>query len=386
MRLLSRLAGARRSVFIPHWQDNSDPPDGDAEDQVAPGEEGEDDRMYPVCFKRDTKMQTSVEMVLKPIEAFGSNLKIKGDRADSLDIPATPATAGDDKATITNATCEAAFPNYVTRYDTLDIVWSLSTDGGQTWQEVGTSKNETFITLDDPECDTLYRTVAYLATGNAGAGVDTEGEALDKTWGMFSSGDAPADVCGWNEQSRQYDRPLHYYQHENGLNNTTVSGLLQDADGQCHAWAELLKESWLANGVSGLSRTRIRPPVGYTRFAVKNIVFDDENPAFPDDDPWKYSRDDLDVYPPPEGAAGIPGQNMSTPTLKLFERHFLSSHTVVGTGTAYYDPSYGITTTGAQDYTQKAVAAWEKDIGGVLHWRRVGTTPAAQLRFNQESW
>ncbi|MFO7959067.1 MAG: hypothetical protein R6X33_18435, partial [Candidatus Brocadiia bacterium] len=140
----------------PHWQDNSEPPDGDVEDDE------DNDRMYPVCFTRDTKMKTSVEMVLKPIEAFGSNLKIKGNGPEDLDIPATPATAGDDKATITNTTCQAPFPDCVTRYDTLDIVWSLSTDGGQTWQEVGTSKNETFITRVDPPQDlTLYRTVAW---------------------------------------------------------------------------------------------------------------------------------------------------------------------------------------------------------------------------------
>jgi len=88
--------------------------------------------------------------VLKPIEAFGSNLKMKGERADNLDIPATTATAGDDKATISNATCQVPFPDYVTRYDTLDIVWSLSTDGGQSWQEVGTSKNETCGQYDRP--------------------------------------------------------------------------------------------------------------------------------------------------------------------------------------------------------------------------------------------
>ncbi|MFW6119198.1 MAG: hypothetical protein ACOC7S_02585 [Planctomycetota bacterium] len=343
-------------MFIPHWQDNSAPLDGDGED--------EGDRMYPVCFTRNTKMKTSVEMVLRPIEAFGGNLKIKGDRADNLDIPATDATARDDKATITNATCEAAFPNYVTRYDTLDIVWSLSTDGGQSWQQVGISKNETFITLADPECSTLYRTVAYLATANGGEDVDEEEEAFDSTWGMFSSEGGPADVGGWNEASRNYDRPLHYYETESGHGNTSAAGLLQDADGQCGAWADLLLNSCRANGISHARGTEVRPPLGYSRMAIKEIAFDDD-PDFPDSDPWIYSTEDLDDSP-----TGIPGQNMATPSLKLFALHYLVNGALVRLPGKpdYYDPSYGLTVSGPSAFTAN-VAAWGKEIDGDTHWR-----------------
>ncbi len=124
----------------------------------------------------------------------------------------------------------------------MEIKWTLRSEGRVLVEK---SVNEVFVTLVAPECDTLYRTVAYLACSNTGA--EDEDVALAHTWNLFSTGSGPADVCGWNDETRSYDRPLHYYL-ERGPGGA-LADLLADGDGQCSAWAELLWESLLVNGV-----------------------------------------------------------------------------------------------------------------------------------------
>ncbi|MFO7956361.1 MAG: hypothetical protein R6X33_04625, partial [Candidatus Brocadiia bacterium] len=358
----------------PHWQDNSEPPDGDAEDDE------DNDRMYPVCFTRDTKMKTSVRMVVKPVAAFGYNLEIKGDGPGNLDIAAASADIVGDTARLSNATCEAAFPNYVTRYDTLDIVWSLSTDGGQTWQEVGTSKNETFITRVDPPQDlTLYRTVAYLACVEEGA--TEEGEALTNTWSAFAPVSGQDDVCAWNEETDDYDRPLYYWQDQNPA--STVSGLLQGANGNCDAWTRLFRESLRVNGAD-VDRIAVRPPFGdpasYFRLVIKNVTFDEQNPDHPNSPPWIYSRKDLDISP-----EGIAGQNTPTPAEKIFWWHLVARFITQDPETkTYYDPSYGKTYGNEADLTEEAIAGFGMVFGpDDVRFRKVSDL---NVQFQTTNW
>ena len=167
-----------------------------------------------------------------------------------------------------------------------------------------------------------------------------------------------------------------------GHDNYYRTGLLADADGQCHAWAHLFKECLLANNVQNVMKTRVEPYGGYRQFGVNNIDFDDVNPTYPTEPVWKYAyndrNDDLDI-----DATGIPGQNMSTPRTKLFQQHFLVHRTGDAT---YYDPSYGVTTTGASDFTTHSVGAWEDWVSGAWHWRKVSSAPSVDVTFSDESW
>jgi hypothetical protein len=61
---------------------------------------------------------------------------------------------------------------------------------------------------------------------------------------------------------------------------------------------------------------------------------------------------------------GIPGQNKNPPSQKRFNYHRIVHR---GSGTEYYDPSYGITTTGATDYVPN-IDAWKNPSDG--HWRK----------------
>lgn len=90
---------------------------------------------------------------------------------------------------------------------------------------------------------------------------------------------------------------------------------------------------------------------------------------------------DLDREPPPDGASGIAGQNMTTPKAKLFERHWIVHRTGDAT---YYDPSYGVTTTSASNYTTAAIDAWRRSSDG--HWRKRSVVPAMDVTFTDMGW
>ncbi len=141
-----------------HWQDKSTPYlDGDADDA--------NDIDYPVCFTRNTKMKTSVNIIVTPTAAFAGTVKIKGDGPGNLNIPETTATANGSEVTITNVECSNAFANHIKRYGLilgLEIEWYISRDGGATWLDTMTSENEVFITLNDPACATDFRTILYF--------------------------------------------------------------------------------------------------------------------------------------------------------------------------------------------------------------------------------
>jgi hypothetical protein len=321
-------------------------------------------------------MMVTVTVMLAPAAAFGEVVKIKGDGPGNLDFPETVATVQNGEATISGVVCDNPFPEVVHWYydDGLEITWTLSRDGGGTWVSAPMkSRNEAFITLEQPACAARFRTVLYLATSNGGV---SYGGCVANTWSSFSTGSGPMNVDAWNDADRAYTRPLYYYHNESGDDVYYTPGLLAGANGQCHAWADLLKECFLANNIQNVKRTRVLPPGDYRRFAVKNIAFDDADPAYPEDDPWKYSASDLNA-----SIAGIPGQNMATPQLKLFLQHF-----VVHVGGTYYDPSYGVTTTGAADYSGRAVAAWETIGPHGPQWRRRETEPSLDLVFEDEDW
>jgi hypothetical protein len=336
------------------------------------------ERMYPVCFKRNTKMKCCVKVIVAPAAAFAGVCKIRGDGTENLDIPPTTATIQGTEATISNVECPNTFVNYVRWYAPLAINWEISRDGGTTWLGTMRSENEVFVTLDTPQCAKRFRTVLYLATKNGGTDPDT---CVTNTWNSFAG---PANVCAWNEDAKTYTRKLYYYHNTTGDYVTTAAGLLAGGNGQCHAWAELLKECLLANKVTDAKRTRVTPFAGYKRFGVRRIAFDDEDPSFPEDAPWLYSASDLDALPPPDGANGIPGQNMETPMAKLFACHFLVHRAGAGT---FYDPSYGVGTTGASDYSPQAMDAWEATIGGSDHWRKRSSSPLVDCAFSpDEDW
>lgn len=345
----------------PHWQDNSSPADGDADD--------EGDRMYPVCYTRNTKMKASVKIGLGEFACGLESLWIRGDGPGDLDFPETQGTLVNGLLVTEATECSESLPNECVRYDPFAITWQYSTDNRVSWSLVGISGNEVFVTLTNPQCETAFRTVLYLACQNGGTDAAT---CVSNTWAGFAG---PANVCGWDECARDYTRKLHYYGSA-GATATDAAGLLQHADGQCHSWAHLFRESLKANGVSGVYRVQVAPPIGCSGFGVKEIVFDDEDPLYLDDAPWKYHyEDDLNIA----ASEHIHGQNTEPPAEKVFGQHW-----IVYYGGTYYDASYGLTYSGEASFTSAAVEAWV--IGD--HAARAGDRelPPLAVRFESNLW
>ena len=258
--------------------------------------------------------------------------------------------------------------------DPFAVAWSLSRDDGGSWHQMPPSENEMFVTLAEPDCAVLYRTVAYLACGHGNA--TDPSDVLTNTWWMFSTGSGPRNVNGWDEASRGYSRPLHYYLESNDY--TTVAKLLEHGDGQCGAWALLFRDSLRTNGVSGPGIKMVRP-TECDWFGVREIDFG--NPTYPDAPIWRYVHDplqdqgDLDIH-----VSDIPGQNTNPPASKLFTRHYV--YLYAGGDGLYYDPSYGVTYTGPADFVTKAVDAWGDGYPpSEVRWCKVGDLPNASVEF-----
>ena len=302
----------------PHWQDNSSPLDGDADD---PG-----DRQYPVCFPRNTRMRATVTFIVDPPSALDSPTYVCGMGTDNLNFGADPstireATISDDQLTVTDYECDNDFVDEVTWYDPVTITWYVS-KGGRWLPRVFHSANEFFITLYGPACSPPFRTVLYLATRNGGTDAAT---CSARTWAAFSG----LDVAGWDESAKAYTRALHYYNTDNGSGAHATAALLSHADGQCDAWADFLAQCFMANNIGG-HRSYVHPPPSHTSIVVKNTE-NDGSPTYPSDAPYEWGLLDIDT-----SASGIPGQNMTTPAQKWFAGHWL-----VHVGSVYYDPSYG---------------------------------------------
>lgn len=158
-------------------------------------------------------------------------------------------------------------------------------------------------------------------------------------------------MCEWTSNEAGYTTELKYYGSTSGYGSTTA-GLLAASDGDCDAWARLLRDCLLANNVSNADLATADEPGSWEGLGVKNIGF-----GTPTYDPQTWGRfcylvGDLDT-----GVTGIGGQNMTTPAHKLF-----NYHKMVYVGSTYYDPAYGKTiadnSTAKETYTDESIDAW----------------------------
>jgi hypothetical protein len=74
---------------------------------------------------------------------------------------------------------------------------------------------------------------------------------------------------------------------------------------------------------------------------------------------------------------------MQTPQRKFFQWHYIVHRTGDAT---YYDPSYGITTTGPEHFTTNAIAGWSKQIEGLWHWAKAREVPEVLPTFTDQDW
>lgn len=349
---------------LTEWQDLNY--DGDALDDLL----GE--CQAPVAYTRNTRAQ--VEVTVQAEGRFDQpTLWIKGQGAGGLNFPPTeadiPAGGGWVAAT---ALLSAPFANQVQRLPELTITWSVSSDGGATWRVKGTSRNEVFVTLGPPQVTgPLYHTVTYLACKNGGTDAAS---CLAGTWASFGTGSGPAHVRAWDPATRTYSRPLHYYL--GGFSGIAIdyANLLASGDGNCNAWAELLREALLVNGIASQRTTILAAPTWeQSGFAVKNIEFA-QPPAYS----GTYGYDIAQII---TTLPGIAGQNTSTPAEKVFGVHWIV-HPELG---GYFDPSYGVSVSSVTQYQALAIGGWRDYL--LDRWAPANPPPPGRtLTFINEPW
>lgn len=297
------------NYFSVQWYDASNPNDGDADDT--------NDRKWPVCYTRNTKMAVTAHWKFHPISPSWI-IKVKGDGPGNLDFPATNASKGVDSVFITDWECENPFTNAVAYYPSMKIAWSFSVDDGATWLNAGASENTVYVTLGDPLTADLYQTLVHIGCVNA-AGKTTESETADAVYSEFTD----------REVRRVSDNmQMKYWANTNDYALDTQTLLANwEGNGNCQAWSALLRDCFRAQGIPS-DRVRARPvSQGERLILVKTWQFNEPGSG---NAPYKY-RIGVDAINLP----GIPGQGNPEPP-PAFNMHWITEACGY-----YFDPSYG---------------------------------------------
>lgn len=281
--------------------------------------------------------------------------------------------------------CNVPFPRKTRFHNRMNIPWSVTgTYNNRPFAaNLGATTHIVYVTLGPPNHSPVFLTALHLGVSVDNS--DTQTKAFLATWGLFSG----VTVAGWD------NRPLKYYGVFGFANGVTAPQLLSNRvdSGMCGAFASLLSQAAGVNGIFAPVRT-IRQ-VNNAFFMVKNFTFPAPRTftfrgrvlplpprlaAFP----WLVRTG---VGPGMNGfggdvanAVGPGGQNMFTPSEKIFNNHVIVEANLPGLPARYFDSSYGSTYNNAQDVQDNAidaVMALRHPSGRVWLARR----PAQQLEF-----
>ncbi|GHT25395.1 hypothetical protein FACS18942_00080 [Planctomycetales bacterium] len=294
---------------------------------------------YPIGYVRNTALQMTAIFKIDDVSALpnGSTVKIRASSDyNGHSFPATDANIEFGYARAINNNCGTVV-NKVDYKNKVKFQWEYQLRPGGEWRACGDSENEMFVTLAVPANTFRARSVFYIACKNTGA--ITASQAANNVWASF----AGRNVKIWNENNKSYSRQLSYYGTSNGNNNLSAASMFADTgingnQGQCGAWMDLLSQTLTVHRIRH-NGILLKPPLPYSAFGVKNLSLDADGHII--------------------NMAGIPGQNKSTPSAKLFQLHYI----VQGLNNAmgqpvYLDPSYGEWRNSITDYTRDAVDLW----------------------------
>ncbi len=295
----------------PHWND----PDGDGDPS--------DGHAYPVAYVSDTKLTVAPEWKLEP-EVDGVNLKVKASGPDSISIDEVNAQVNGDKVDLaSSAQATDEFEKDKVRYwEEFELAFEASFQGEDEWVEVGTSKNQLYVTRGAPAVSPLYHTVVHLGCSNAD-GETTESDIVDAIYAEFA-----------NRSVQRVDgiQMTYWAQDSSGvyqMGAQTTSALLAapDGNGNCEAWSLLLRDMLRAQNISA-DRVIVAPlDLRERALLVKNWDFTgagDTSQYFTHEYP-------TDVVV----GAKLPAQGNSDPPPAF------NAHWITRVGTEYFDPSYG---------------------------------------------
>jgi hypothetical protein len=363
--LIYDLAGStykeNSSYYLaPHWMNSNG--DGIINPKVK-------DRAYPYSYVLGATPTIAATFVTNDSQ-IPATIKIKGtlynkDTAHPLGITVT-GNASYDKASGWMKTgpikASGAFPSEVGALTPLLIEWEYGSEGdpGEDYWPCGESTNFIYITLATPAKVAEYKFKTVLDIGcRQGAGATKASQLLAAGGGLWK-------YFAGRKVQRADGTDLTYY-NDWGTMNVQLCDLLKTTDGQCGAWARLLRAVYGAQGIttSNVQITGIRPNNGsmlVNTWKPKNAAGINKNeyvtPAQPP--PWprqtgagkgKYLFTSADIT----YVSGA-GQNNNNPAAD-FALHYIVQ-IVIESDTNYFDPSYGNTYAGIPSIETQALAGY----------------------------
>jgi hypothetical protein len=345
----------------------------------------------PVCYVRSGTFTVTAGFTLT---AAGTTTGIVRGTLSSGGTVNGAVTLGATSFSVTGLQNSQTVSNSVNYFNPMTITWALSLDGGATFLPMGTTSNVVYVTLNapTPTTMTLFRTVLHFAC-TGGLATDSTA-AFQNTWNLFTAGGTgPKDITTWD------GKKLYYYRAGFGWANSALNTqqLLASANssdpwaghGQCGSFAHLLKDSAAANGVVAqwVDIETDNKTIG-TTFIVKDWTT--LRTSYPDPN-YKYK---LTLVTEADGSTGmvaagqgsdygdlrkeptLHGQNTAPPSEEWFRWHF-----IVKFGEKYYDPSYGVIYTDADDFESKAVWGYVLPVSG-LDYKVREATGLRNMKFN----
>jgi hypothetical protein len=336
----------------------------------------------PVGYVQGKTMRVTVKFAINPVPASPvSNVTIKGNIPGLGNFVKTgvtiPAAA---EVVVADILADTPLPaSRTTFYNPMTINWSHMADGKScpNCTADGSTANKVYVTLAAPT-DTVYLTSLHLAVSSDGATNNTQ--AINKSWAFFGNGTAPTNVKGWD------NRPFIYYPAGTPFSGcaTSIVALLTTPTGgaRCGAFAQFFQNVLAMNGIASV--ITVVDPAEDSGMLVKNWTYK-ATPSFPASPQYKWSFVTVGfnemvpapaaggVYGDMTSGSGVPGENSPTPSEKAHINHAIVKAPDTG---VYYDPSYGLTYSGAADFETKALD------GYILH---VPGDPNTQYRVRKST-
>jgi len=270
---------------------------------------------YPVSYRRNAKMHVTTKWSVEPAGAFEGFFMAKGNNPWGLSLPEAVASVNGTTVTY-SADCTTSFPNAIALYDPLVIYWWLYT-ARLGWMLTGPSEDPCYVTLADPLA-TPFHTLLYIGCSKATGKTETTPTA-EAIWGEFTD----------RVVRRLWDNAQMTYWFGDQMGATDTPEILQraDANGNCQAWAGLLRDCFRVQGISA-DRIRALPVSPFDEaILVKSWLINDP-PHGSGSYPYIVGTDAFDQN-------GIPGQGNGNPP-GAFNGHWITL-----CNGEYHDPSYG---------------------------------------------
>ena len=357
----------------PEWLDANQ--DGDADD---PG-----DNKFPTSYVRYEVLSVSAVFHLDG-EWQGGKILVYAVGPDSITVDWTEASVSGNVVSINNVQAKSNFPKVVKHYDDFNLNWFAKVQGQTAQIPVGTSSNDVYLTLAEPQ-GPMYHTVVHLGSHYA-QGATTENDVVFDVWGNVFSNHTVERVDGMD---------LWYY-HDYGIRNDTTEKLLTPisttdgtlGDGKCQAWVSLMSDVLKTQGVTTHTIIKVAPdgsvispaPQGFlvnswsfegagssdaaivSMQSIGGLPLDRDqfvtaypymNVLQPDGGVWNEERNGYEFrFEDVTDGTGIPGKGMNSNPASIFANHGLIEYNT-GAETVWFDPSYAQIYQGATQHDRE---------------------------------